>query len=132
MKNIPETHLDLLSDEKKAFAYLATVMADSSPQVTPIWFNTDGEYILLNTVIHRIKDKNMSARPRIAICISDPANPYRYLQLRGVIVERTIDGAEEHIDTLSQKYRGIAVYDRHSPDHPRIIHKLRVDKVDPH
>jgi PPOX class probable F420-dependent enzyme len=132
MKNIPETHRDLLTDDKKAFAYLATAMKDGSTQVTPVWFNTDGEYILLNTVINRIKDKNMSARPHIAICIADPSNPYRYLQLRGVIIERTIEGAEAHIDTLSMKYRGEPVYDRHRPDLPRVIHKLRVEKVDPH
>lgn len=132
MKNIPATHQDLLTNEKKAFAYLATVMADGTPQVTAIWFNTDDEHILLNTVRDRVKDKNMSARPSIALCIADPANPYRYLQLRGKIVERTMDGAEEHIDTLSLKYRGNPVYDRHSPDHPRVIHKMVVEKVDPH
>lgn len=132
MQNIPETHQDLLTDEKKAFAYLATLMADGSPQVTPIWFNTDGEYILLNTVKDRVKDKNMRARPTIAICISDPANPYRYLQIRGKVVETIADGAEAHIDALNLKYHGTPVYARHDPNHPRVIHKMQVEKVDPH
>ncbi len=132
MQNIPETHQDLLSDEKKAFAYLATLMQDGSPQVTPLWFNTDGEHILLNTVKDRVKDKNMRARPTIALCIADPDNPYRYLQIRGRVVETTMDGAEAHIDALNLKYHGTPTYARHHPDHPRVIHKVRVEKVDPH
>ena len=59
MNKIPETHTDLLKDEKKAFVYLTTLMPDGSPQVTPVWFNTDGEYIQINTAIGRIKDRNM-------------------------------------------------------------------------
>jgi hypothetical protein len=75
MLTIPENYKDLLTDEKKAYLYLATVMKDGAPQVTPVWFNTDGEYILINSAAGRIKDKNMRARPNIAICITDPANP---------------------------------------------------------
>ena len=66
MKVIPESHQDLLKDETKAFAYLATLMKDGSPQVTPIWFDTEGEYIRINTAKGRIKDKNMRVRPSVA------------------------------------------------------------------
>jgi len=132
MKNIPESHQDLLADETKAFLHLATIMPDGSPQVTPIWFNTDDKYILLNTVKDRVKDKNMRARSSVALCISDPQNPYRYLQIRGKIVEITMDGAEEHIDTLNLKYRGNPNYPRHHPDYPRVIHKVLVEKIDAH
>ena len=132
MKNIPDSHQDLLTDEKKAFVYLATIMPDGSPQLTPIWFNTDGEYILLNSVKGRVKDRNMRARPTIALCISDPNNPYRYLQIRGKVVEITTDGAEEHIDTLNLKYRGDRNYANHHPDQPRVIYKVLAEKVDPH
>jgi predicted pyridoxine 5'-phosphate oxidase superfamily flavin-nucleotide-binding protein len=75
MRNIPEKLQDLLSDDKKAFAYLGTSMADGTPQVTPVWFNADGEYILINSAAGRVKDKNMRARPRVALCISDPPHP---------------------------------------------------------
>lgn len=132
MKNIPESHWDLLSNEKKAFVYLATLMKDGSPQVTPVWFDTEGDFIRINTSKGRIKDKNMSSRPQVALVIADPANPYRYLQIRGKVVESTMDGAEEHIDTLNMKYNSNPHYGYHSPDHPRIIYKILPEKVDAH
>jgi PPOX class probable F420-dependent enzyme len=132
MKNIPASHQDLLSDEKKAFVYLATLMKDGSPQVTPVWFNTDGEYILLNSAEGRLKDRNMRARPNVALCIADPGDPYRYLQIRGKVVEFTMDGAEDHIDTLNLKYHGNPNYPNHNPEKPRVIYKVLPEKVDPH
>ena len=132
MKNIPDSHQDLLADEKKAFVYLATIMPDGSPQITPIWFNTDGEHILLNSVKGRVKDRNIRARPTIALCISDPNNPYRYLQIRGRVVEITMDAAEAHIDALNLKYRGNPNYPRHHPDYPRVTYKVLAEKVDAH
>jgi len=132
MKNIPESHLDLLKDEKKAFAYLATLMADGSPQVTPVWFSADGTHILVNTAVGRIKDRNMRARPKAALCIADPANPYRYLQIRGKVVGFTTDGADKHIDELAFKYLGVAKYPNRRPDEKRIIYKILPEKVDAH
>ena len=64
MKNIPESHQDLLTDEKRAFAFLGTLKADGTPQVTPVWFNTSGDYFLINSARGRLKDKNMRARPQ--------------------------------------------------------------------
>jgi PPOX class probable F420-dependent enzyme len=132
MKNIPESHQDLLTNEKKAFVYLATLMKDGSPQVTPVWFNTDGDYILINSAEGRIKDKNMRARPQVALVIADPANAYRYLQIRGRVVKFTLDGAEEHIDTLNMKYHGNPNYPNHKPDQHRVIYKILPEKVDAH
>lgn len=132
MKNIPESHQDLLADEKRAFVYLATLMKDGTPQVTPIWFNTDGEHILINSVKGRVKDRNMRARPNVALCVPGPLNLYRYLQIRGTVIEITMDGAEEHIDVLNMKYHGTPRYSRHHPDYPRIIYKIRAEKVDAH
>jgi len=110
---IPESHLDLLKDEKRAFVYLGTQMADGSPQVTPVWFNTVGDYFLVNSAKGRIKDKNMRRRPVVTLCIQDPTNPYRYLQVRGRVVEITEEGADAHIDTLAGKYTGSFKYQHH-------------------
>lgn len=132
MKNIPETHIDLLKDENKAFLYLTTLMPDGSPQVTPVWFNTDDEYILINTAKGRIKDKNMRARPNVALCIQDPTNPYRYIQVHGKVVEYTTDGADDHIDKLTLKYRGIPKYPSRQPGEQRVKYKIQIDKVDVH
>ena len=123
MNHIPESHLDLLKDEKKAFLYLATIMSDGSPQVTPIWFNTDGEYVLINSAKDRVKDRNMRIRP---------PNPYRYLQIRGKVVEFTIEGADDHIDALTLKYRGVPKYPSRQPGEQRVMYKIQIVKVDAH
>ena len=102
----PSEFLDLLKNETKALLYLATIMPDGSPQVTPVWFNTDGEYILINTNEGRVKDRNMKARPRVAMTIQDPMNQDRYLGIRGEVVGFTREGADEHINQLSLKYYG--------------------------
>jgi PPOX class probable F420-dependent enzyme len=101
---IPSTFHDLLKDETKAYVYLATIMPDGSPQVTPTWFGVEGEYILINTAKGRVKDKNMRSRPKVALTIQDPKDPYRYLQIRGRVMEITEEGADEHINALSFKY----------------------------
>lgn len=132
MQKIPESHHDLLTDEKKAFVYLATTMKDGSPQVTPVWFNTAGDFILINSAEGRLKDKNMRARPQVALVIADPENPYRYLQIRGRVVDYTLEGAEEHIDTLNLKYRGNPNYPNHNPQQHRVIYKILPEKVDAH
>ena len=86
MKNFPEKFRDLLNPETKAFLFLATTMSDGSPQVTPVWFDSDDEHILVNTNEGRVKDRNMKARSKVAMVIQDPADAYRYLQIRGEVV----------------------------------------------
>ncbi len=126
----PEKYLDLFQPETKAHLFLATIMPDGSPQVTPVWFDTDGEYILINTNEGRVKDRNMKERPRVAMVIQDPADPFRYLQIRGEVVGYTREGADEHIDTLSRRYRG-KPWD-YRPEQKRIIFKIRPDHFDEH
>lgn len=132
MNNIPAELQDLLSDEVRAFAYLATLMPDGSPQVTPVWFNTDGEYILINSALGRVKDKNMRARPQVAMTITDPASPYRYLQIRGRVVAVSEEGAEEHIDRLAGKYTGVPKKSWNHPGEVRVTYKIVPEKVDAH
>lgn len=127
MKAFPKSHHDLVTDGARAFAYLATTMADGSPQVTPLWFNTDGEHILLNSAAGRIKDINMRARPRIALLIADPGDPYRYMQVRGRVVQVTEVGALDHINALSLKYRGKPWISR--PGEVRVTYKITPEQV---
>lgn len=100
----PTEFKDLLYGDKKALLYLATLMADGSPQLTPVWFDTDGEYILINTNEGRVKDINMKARSRVAMVIQDPDERERYLGMRGEVVGYTREGADEHINKLSIRY----------------------------
>jgi PPOX class probable F420-dependent enzyme len=132
MNIIPDSHRDLLTDEKRAFAFLGTQMASGSPQVTPVWFNTSGDFILINSAKGRVKDKNMRARPNITLCISDPANPYRYLQVSGRVIEITETGADAHIDMLAGKYTGNFKYQNHQVGVIRVIYKIKPEKVDAH
>lgn len=106
MKSIPAKFQDLLQDETKAFAFLGTSMPNGTPQVTPLWFNVEGEHILINSAEGRQKDLNMRARPNVALAIVDPKNPYRYFQVRGKVVDITTEGGADHIHALSQKYHG--------------------------
>ena len=132
MLQIPEKLQDLLTDEKKAFVYLATTMADGTPQVTPIWFNTDGENILINSAAGRIKDRNMRARANVALCIADPSNAYRYLQIRGKVIEITTNGANDHIDALAFKYTGKEKYPNRKAGEQRVTYKILPIKIDAH
>jgi PPOX class probable F420-dependent enzyme len=128
--NVPEEMKDLVNPDSKAFLYLATVMADGSPQVTPVWFDSDGEFILINTAEGRIKDKNMRARPKVAMTIQDPNDKYRYLGIRGEVVSYTAEGGDDHINKLSLKYDNKPFTLR--PGQTRIIFKIKPIRFDPH
>jgi PPOX class probable F420-dependent enzyme len=126
----PTDFLDLLSYKSKALLYLATTMPDGSPQVTPVWFNIDGDHILINTNEGRVKDKNMKARPQVAMTIQDPADPYRYLGVRGEVIEHTTEGADEHINQLALKYDE-RPWQYHQGQR-RIIYRIKPQHFDPH
>lgn len=126
---IPESHLDLLKDDTKAFGSLATLMNDGSPQLTPVWFNTDGTHILINSAKGRIKDRNMRRNPRVSLVIIDPYDPYRYIQIRGKVVDISTLGAREHIDRLSKKYTGRDKYTSGSADEIRVTYKILPERV---
>lgn len=128
--NFPEKFLDLLDDNSKALLYLATIMPDGSPQVTPVWFDTEGEYILINTNEGRVKDRNMKARPQVAMTIQDPMDFYRYLGVRGKVVSYTTEGADEHINKLSLKYDNEPWTYRETQR--RIIFKIKPTHFDEH
>jgi PPOX class probable F420-dependent enzyme len=126
-ENIPEKYADLL--EKPAFGNLGTIMKDGSPQVTPIWVDYDGKYVRFNSALGRVKDKNVRRDPRVSVSLQDPANPYRYLEIRGRVVEITQNGADDHINKLSQKYLGKPVYPFRKPGEVRVTYKIEPEKV---
>jgi PPOX class probable F420-dependent enzyme len=125
--DIPDKFKDLL--EKAAFAHLATLMPDGSPQVTPVWFAYDGNHILVNSALGRVKDRNMRRNPHVALSIMDPANPYRYMEVRGQVAEITQEGADQLIDKLAKKYMNVDKYPYRSPDEVRVTYKIVPMKV---
>lgn len=120
---IPNKYLDLFN--KKAFANLATLMPDGQPQVTPVWCDFDGEHVLINTAKGRQKDRNLRREPRVSLAISDPDNPYRYLEVRGRVVEITEEGADAHIDRMAKKYMGLDKYPHRAPGEVRVLYKIK-------
>lgn len=94
----------------KNFAFLATLMADGSPQVTPVWVDRENDAIIINTVKGRTKQRNIDRDPRVALAIVDWKNPYTWAQIRGRVVEQTTKDARKHIDKLSKKYLNLERY----------------------
>jgi PPOX class probable F420-dependent enzyme len=124
MAEIPEKFRDLFDADKKAFAHVATLMPDGTPQVTPVWVDYDGTHIIINSARGRQKDKNLRRSPNVSLSIQDPANPYRYLEVRGPVVEITEEGADEHIDKMAKKYMGVDRYPGRGPGEVRVIYKI--------
>jgi len=123
MASIPDNYLDLLQ-QKKAFANLATILADGSPQVTPVWFDyTDGK-IRVNTAKGRVKSRTLKPDAPVALAIMDPDNPYRYIQIRGRVHRAAEEGADAHIDQLAKKYLGKDTYPFRQPGEVRVTYEI--------
>ncbi len=128
MTQLGKEHIRLI--QAKNFAFLATVNKDGSPQVSPVWIDTDGEFILINTAIGRVKERNTRRDPRVAIAIAEQSDPYSWIMVRGRVTE-WIEGpeAEAHIDKLSKKYTGRAKFVKNDPNEHRVIFKILPEKV---
>lgn len=124
---IPEKFKDLFA--KKGFAHFATLMADGSPQVTPVWCDLDGDHVRINSAKGRQKDLNIRRNPRVALSIQDPDNPYRYLEVRGSVVDITEKGADAHIDSLAKKYLGLDSYPYRTPTETRVIYRIKPERI---
>ncbi len=116
LANLTESARKML--EGKNFVYLATVNPDGTPQVTPTWVDTDGKFVLVNTAIGRVKHRNIKN------------NPYNLVVIRGKVVDQlTGRVAEEHIDKMAKKYRGLDKYPNRSPGEQRVILKIEPTRV---
>jgi PPOX class probable F420-dependent enzyme len=120
---IPEKYRDLF--DKKAFASLGTVMPDGRPQVTPVWIDLIDGLLVINSAKGRQKDKNLRRDPRVSLAVIDPDNPYRYLEIRGRVVEITEKGAAEHIHKMAKKYLGVDKYPYAQPGEVRVLYKVQ-------
>ena len=127
MALIPDSHAGIL--DTKALLYLGTQNKDGSPQVSPVWFDTNGDIIEVNSAKGRLKDLNMRVRPEVSVAIVDPENPYRWVGMQGTVVEVTENGADEHIDALANKYLGVDSYPNRQEGQVRVIYRIRANKV---
>ncbi len=119
--------LELL--RRPSTCYVATTMADGSPQLTQTWVDTDGQRVLINSVQGFLKVKNIERDPRVAVAVSDPDNPRRYFQVRGRVVDVTADGGAEHIEELSQKYLGTPYPWFGGRDQVRVVIAIEPEKI---
>jgi len=126
-KTVPEEYLDLL--QKRAFGHLATLMPNGSPQATPVWIDFDGTHVLVNSALGRQKDRNLRRDGRVALEIQDPDNPYRYLLVRGRVVQITEEDADAGIDRLAHKYLGVDQYPNRRPGEVRVWYKILPKRV---
>jgi PPOX class probable F420-dependent enzyme len=127
MAEIPADAVHLL--EGTHLAHVATINADGSPQVTPVWVDHDGDTVLINTARGRLKDRNLARDPRVSISIVDAANPYQPLLIQGKAVEITEEGADAHIDRLAQRYLGEEVYPFRGPGEVRLLVRIQPGRV---
>ena len=124
---IPARFLELF--QKKSFGHLATLLPNGTPQTSPVWVDFDNTHVLVNSSRGRLKDKNMRQRPQVALSIQDPDDPYRYLEVRGRVVEITEQGADEHIDRMAKRYLGLDRYPYRQPGEVRVIYKIKPDRT---
>jgi PPOX class probable F420-dependent enzyme len=120
---IPQSHRDLL--EEPLVAHLATTRPDGTLQSNPVWFEWDGHDIKLSQTRTRQKMRNLEHNPNVALSITDPDNPYRYLELRGTVVGVEDDADRAFIDHLAQRYLDRSPYPWHQPGDERVIVRVR-------
>ena len=124
---IPEKYRDLFN--KRAFASLATRMSNDEVQVTPVWVDVDDGTVLFNSARGRVKDQNVRRDPRVTLTLMDPDNPYRYMEIRGRVVDFTEKGADQHIDKLAKKYLGVDKYPYAKPGEVRVLYRVKPERV---
>ena len=116
--------------EAPNFAHFVTLMKDGSPQVTPVWVDCDDTHVIINTAQGRQKPRNLARDNRVALSIVDQENPYKYIQVRGKVVETTTEGARDHIEKMARKYRGPDAKYPHREGEVRVIFKIEPEHVE--
>lgn len=130
---IPPSHLDLIAGP--VYAVLTTIAADGQPENTVVWCSWDGAHVLVNTVAGRRKDQNARHNPLVAITAIDPADPLRWVDVRGYVEEIVPDEGNANIDAHVRLYTefdkffgGYAAIERQATEQ-RVIMKIRPTRV---
>ncbi|MGE3329022.1 MAG: TIGR03618 family F420-dependent PPOX class oxidoreductase [Acidimicrobiia bacterium] len=121
-RTIPADYVDLLSST--ALVHVATIGPDGAPQNNPVWFGWDGTHVMFSQTAGRQKHRNLKANPKVALSIVDPTNPYRYLEIRGIVAAIVDDENNAFIDSMAQKYLGEAEYPWRQPGDHRVVVKV--------
>lgn len=130
---VPNSHKDLF--EQPVYAVVTTVLPDGQPQSTVIWVDYDGQHVLFTTAQGRQKAKNLAANPKVTVMLVDPHNPYRWLEVRGMVEEAATEGAADHIEAMSWKYMNQRYYGGYNKKYTsrnqetRILYKIKPTKI---
>ena len=122
---IPESYADLL--DQPVLAHVATIGPDGEPQNNPVWFGWDGEHITFSQTTARQKYRNVQRDARVALSIVDPANPYRYLEIRGSVERIDPDPDKAFINSMAKKYLGQDFYPWNQPGDERVVLVIHPD-----
>lgn len=125
-KKLSPQEVELLQEPQ--IANVATVMADGTPQVTPVWIDTDGEHVYFNTARHRVKFRNLERNPKVAISVVDRNDPYRLVVLRGTAEFTDLD-ADAHIDKLAKKYLDADTYPWRKAEEERVVIRVTPEQI---
>ena len=115
--------------EGSNLVFIATIMKDGSPQLSPVWANYEDEHILVNTAEGRLKHKNVLLDPRVAVSVVDQNNPLNMTTIQGKVIEIIPDYEYQHANKLTKKYMGKDNYPFQQPGEKRIIFKILPEKV---
>jgi PPOX class probable F420-dependent enzyme len=109
----------------KSFAHVATIGSQGEPHNQPVWVDFDGEHILFSQTKTRQKVRNLKKDPRVSVSVTDPDNPYRYIEVRGVVDEIVEDEGNAFINSMAKKYMDKDEYPAHRPGDERVVVKVR-------
>lgn len=113
----------------KSFAHIATLNADGSPQISPVWVERDGDVVVVNTEQTRRKVRNLKRDSRVSLSIQNPDNAYEYVEIRGKVKGITTEGGFEGIDRLGKKYMGVDKYPGNQPGDVRVVIKIQPEHI---
>lgn len=126
-ETVPDSHVDLLN--RPVYVQLATYLQSGAIQVNPVWCSYDGTRVWVNSAKGRVKDLNMRANPNVTVFAMDPENPYRWLEIRGLVNEITEEGADDHIDDLAELYVNQRPYPFRQEGEVRVIYKISPERI---
>jgi len=133
---VPDSHKDLF--EQPVYAIVTTLQPDGQPQSTVNWIDYDGQHVIFTTATGRQKEKNLANNPKITVMLIDPQNPYRWIEVRGVVEKATTEGATEHIEKMSWKYMNQKYYGGYNKKHTspdqeqRILYRIKPTRINPY
>ncbi|MEU0519236.1 PPOX class F420-dependent oxidoreductase [Streptosporangium sp. NPDC006007] len=108
--------------------WVTTVRPDGSLHSTVVWVDVDGDDVVFNTAVGRAKERHLRADPRVSVSVLDPGDAFHLVSVAGT-AELELEGADEVIDRLANKYLGVETYPYRQPGERRVTVRVKPDQV---